>query len=101
MIDCGAMPAKKKVSHSEQAASYAVGDGLKVNLHTGRIVVATIKAIIERTDGKRLQVDFGKNETALVHLWQVRESPLKQSQNFWNRRKKTANPRARLCQFAS
>ena len=73
MIDSGAMPAKKKVSHSEQAASYAVGDRLKVNLHTGRIVEATIKAIIERTDGKRLQVDFGKGETALVHLWQVVE----------------------------
>jgi hypothetical protein len=73
MIDSGAMPAKKKVSHSEQEASYAVGDRLKVNLHTGRIVEATIKAIIERTDGKRLQVDFGKDETALVHLWQVVE----------------------------
>ena len=73
MIDSGAMPAKKKASHSEQEASYAVGDRLKVNLHTGRIVEATIKAIIERTDGKRLQVDFGKDETALVHLWQVVE----------------------------
>jgi hypothetical protein len=71
MIDSGAMPAKKKVSHFEQAASYAVGDRLKVNLHTGSIVEATIKAIIERTDGKRLQVDFGEGETALVHLWQV------------------------------
>ena len=73
MIDSGAMPAKKKGSHSEQEASYAVGDRLKVNLHTGRIVEATIKAIIERTDGKRLQVDFGKDETAFVHLWQVVE----------------------------
>ena len=39
--------------------------------HTGRIVDATIKAVIERSDGKRLQVDFGKDETALVYLWQV------------------------------
>jgi hypothetical protein len=46
---------------------------VKVNLHTGRIVDATVKAVIERTDGKRLQVDFGKDETALVHLWQVVE----------------------------
>ncbi len=52
---------------------YAVGDRVKVNLHTGRIVEATIKAVIENTDGKRLQVDFGKDETALVHLWQVVE----------------------------
>ena len=72
MIDSGAMPSnKKKASHSEQ--DYAVGDRVKVNLHTGRIVDATVKAVIERTDGKRLQVDFGKDETALVHLWQVVE----------------------------
>jgi hypothetical protein len=72
MIDSGAMPSnKKKASHSEE--DYAVGDRVKVNLHTGRIVDATIKAVIERTDGKRLQVDFGKDETALVHLWQVVE----------------------------
>ena len=73
MIDSGAMPAKKKASHSEQEASCAVGDRLKVNLHTGRIVDATVKAVIEHTGGKRLQVDFGKDETALVHLWQVVE----------------------------
>jgi hypothetical protein len=73
MIDSGAMPAKKKASHSDQESSYAVGDRVKVNLHTGRLVDATIKAIIGRTDGKRLQVDFGKDETALVYLWQVIE----------------------------
>ena len=74
MICSGAMPGnKKKASHSDQESSYAVGDRVKVNLHTGRIVDATVKVIIERTDGKRLQVDFGKDETALVHLWQVVE----------------------------
>jgi hypothetical protein len=62
MIDFGSMPSnEKKASHSEQ--DYAVGDRVKVNLHTGWIVEATIKAIIERTDGKRLQVGFGKDET--------------------------------------
>jgi hypothetical protein len=64
---------KKKAPSSERDATYAVGDRVKVNMHTGRIVDATIKAVIERTDGKRLQVDFGKDETALVHLWQVVE----------------------------
>ena len=64
------MPSNKKKA-AEQG--YAVGDRVKVNLHTGRIVEATVKAIIERTDGKRLQVDFGKDEAALVHLWQVVE----------------------------
>lgn len=32
------------------------------------------KAVIERTDGKRLQADFGKDETALIHLWQAVEN---------------------------
>jgi len=74
MISSCAMPSnKKKAFSSERDASYTVGDRLKVNLHTGRIVDATVKAVIERTDGKRLQVDFGKDETALVHLWQVVE----------------------------
>jgi hypothetical protein len=74
MIDSGAMPSnKKKASKPEQDARYAVGDRVKVNVHTGRIVDAMVKAVIERTDGKRLQVDFGKDETALIHLWQVVE----------------------------
>jgi len=72
MIDSGAMPAKKKAPSSEPQG-YAVGDRVKVNLHTGRIVEATVKAVIERTGGKRLLVDFGKDETALVYLWQVVE----------------------------
>ena len=81
MIGSGAMPSnKKKASHSDQESSYAVGDRVKVNLHKGRIVDATVKAVIERTGGKRLQVDFGKDETALVlFVAGSRESPLKQS----------------------
>ena len=72
MIDSGAMPIDKKQAPSSER-DYAVGDRVKVNLHTGRIVDATVKAVIERTGGKRLQVDFGKDETALVYLWQVIE----------------------------
>ena len=30
-----------------------------------------MKAVINRTDGVRLQVDFGKDETALVYLLRV------------------------------
>jgi len=37
----------------------------------GRIVEATIRAIVEHTDGLRLQVDFGKDETALIREWQI------------------------------
>jgi hypothetical protein len=70
MIDSGAMPSNKKKAPEQD---YAVGDRLKVNLHTGRIVDATVKAVIEHTDGKRLQVDFGKDETALILPWQVVE----------------------------
>ena len=69
MISSCAMPSKKKPLHSEP--TYGVGDRVKVNMHRGRIVDATIKAIIGRTDGKRLPVDFGKDETTLIHLWQV------------------------------
>jgi hypothetical protein len=32
------------------------------------------KAVVNQTDGVRLQVDYGKDETALVYLWQVRAS---------------------------
>ena len=65
----------KKASEKagDNLSEFTVGDRVKVNLHTGRIVDARVKAVIERTDGKRLQVDFGKDETALVHLWQVVE----------------------------
>ena len=44
-----------------------------VNLHRGRIEEATITAIIEHTSGKKLQVDFGKDVTALINTWRVVE----------------------------
>jgi len=72
IISSCAMPSNKKKAPSSER-DYAVGDRVTVNLHTGRIVEATVKAVIERTGGKRLQVDFGKDETALVYLWQVVE----------------------------
>jgi Mechanosensitive ion channel, beta-domain len=72
MISSCEMPSNKKKAPSSER-DYAVGDRVRVNLHTGRIVDATIKAIIERTGGKRLQVDVGRDETALVYLWQVIE----------------------------
>ena len=43
-----------------------------VKLSGGRIVEATIKAVVETTDGVRLQVSFGE-ETARVYLWQIVE----------------------------
>jgi hypothetical protein len=39
----------------------------------GRIEEATIKAIVETTEGRRYQVDFGfkNDQTALVYGWQI------------------------------
>jgi hypothetical protein len=50
--------------------NYKVGDHVQVKLSGGRIVQATIKAILETTDGMRLQVSFG-SETELIYPWQM------------------------------
>ena len=51
---------------------YKVGDHLPVKLSAGRIVEATVKAVVETTNGVRLQVSFGE-ETARIYLWQIVE----------------------------
>ena len=81
MISSCAMPSNKKKAPSS-LWDYAVGDRVTVNLHTGRIVEATVKAVIERNGGKRLQVDFGKDETARSSLAGSRESPLRVRSDF-------------------
>ena len=43
-----------------------------MKLSGGRIVEATIKAIVETTEGVRLQVSFGE-ETARIYMWQIVE----------------------------
>lgn len=48
---------------------FAVGDKLQVKLHDGRIVDATVRAIVD--DGEKLQIDFGHEETALVKVSHV------------------------------
>jgi len=47
-----------------------VGDHVQASLSGGRVVAATVMAVINKTDGTRLQVSFG-HETALIYLWQV------------------------------
>jgi len=42
-----------------------------VKLRTGETVDATIKAVTTKTKSVRLQVDHGKDETALIYDWQV------------------------------
>ena len=51
---------------------HKVGDHVLVKLSGGRIVEAAIKAIVDTTEGVRLQVSFG-NETARIYLWQIVE----------------------------
>ena len=62
------MPAKKQPDRR-----FEVGDKIRVKLATGQMVDATVRAVIENTDGVQLQVDFGHDETALIHAWQVVE----------------------------
>jgi transcription antitermination factor NusG len=52
---------------------FNVGDKIRVNMHAGKIVDAVVRAIIPETDGLRLQVDFGFEQTALIHVGQVVE----------------------------
>ena len=49
---------------------HKVGERVLVKLSGGRIVEATIKAVVETTEDVRLQVSFG-DETALIYPWQI------------------------------
>jgi hypothetical protein len=53
-------------------SDYQVGQHVTVKLSGGGLVEAELKAVIETTEGKRLQVSFGE-ETARIHLSQVVE----------------------------
>ena len=64
------MPAPKKPDDRQ----FSVCDRVTVSLSAGRVVDDVVKAVIDRTDGVRLQVDYGKGERALVYLWQVRRA---------------------------
>jgi hypothetical protein len=61
------VPAPKKPDDRQ----FKVGDRVTVSLSGGRIVDATVTAVVEYTKSTRLQVSYGKDETALVYLWQV------------------------------
>lgn len=58
----------KKSNHRRQ---FKVGDKIRVNMHSGKIVDATIKAIINSIEEVKYQVDFGNEQSARVHEWQV------------------------------
>jgi hypothetical protein len=65
VMACGRMPHPCPKTKSATACS--------LKLSGGRIVEATIKAIVDTTEGIRLQVDVGYDETALIYDWQVVE----------------------------
>ncbi len=54
-------------------ANYKVDSPVIVRLNDGRIVEAKIRAVVEQTNGLHLQVDYGHDETALIHERQVRK----------------------------
>ena len=70
------MEAKKKPAKNDKAVrninKFAVGDRFKVNMRWQNCR-RNSQGRRDHTDGPRLQVDFGNDETALIHLWQVVE----------------------------
>ena len=48
-----------------------VGDKIRVNMHSGKIVDATVKAIIDTVGGVKYQIDFDVQRTALISEWQI------------------------------
>lgn len=58
------------VENAATMRKYKVGDRRQAKLSGGRILEATIKAVVETTEGVRLQVSFGE-ETALIYPWQI------------------------------
>ena len=52
---------------------HKVGDRLLFKLSNGRIEESVVRAVVETTEGLKLQVDFGHDETALVYDWQIVE----------------------------
>ena len=64
------MPPAKKPDDRQ----FKVGDKIRVNLHHGKIEDAVVRALIEHTDGTKLQVDVvGLDLTALIDTRQVVE----------------------------
>jgi hypothetical protein len=59
---------KKKPEGKRQ---FNVGEQVRVKLRTGETVDATVKAVVSKGKGIRLQVDYGKDQTAVIYDWQV------------------------------
>jgi hypothetical protein len=62
------VPAKQK----PDARRFKVGDKVRANQHHSKIENAVVRAVIEHTDGTKLQVAVvGPDLTALIDEWQV------------------------------
>jgi hypothetical protein len=61
------------VPKNQPEGKFKVGNKIRVNLHHGKIEDAVVRAVIEDKDGLKLQVDFGYEQTALIHAYQVVE----------------------------
>jgi hypothetical protein len=62
------------VSKKPDDPQFKVGDKIRVNLHHGKIEDAVVRAVIQSSDGTKLQVDVvGLDLTALIDTWQVVE----------------------------
>jgi RNA polymerase-interacting CarD/CdnL/TRCF family regulator len=48
------------------ARQFKVGDKIRVPMHSGKIVDAIIKAVIDETNGLDYQIDVGNEQTALI-----------------------------------
>ena len=59
------------MSDKEPKREFKVGDKIRVNLHHGKIEDAIVRAMIEHTDGLKLQVDFDHEQAALIEEWQI------------------------------
>jgi hypothetical protein len=56
---------------SESNRVFRVGERIRVAMRTGDIVAAVIRATSACPDGLYLQIDFGKNQSAVVTPSQV------------------------------
>jgi transcription antitermination factor NusG len=62
------------VPKKEPSRRFKVGDKIRVNLHHGKIEDAVVKAIVEDSDGVKLQIDVvGLDVTALIDPKQVQD----------------------------
>lgn len=61
------------MAEKKPEGQFKVGQRIQISLSGGQIEPAVVKAVVQHTDGTRLQVDFGHEQTALIHIRQVVE----------------------------